>query len=273
MVYDLHAHSTASDGRLSPTELVHAAAAAGVSALALTDHDTVQGIAEARAAAPPGLRLIAGVEISALWRGRCVHILGLNVREDEPDLLAALALQERARDERGVRIGAALQRQNLPDVLAAAEREAHGGALGRPHFARALVAVGAVKDENEAFKKYLGAGKAGDVTTDWLSLEQAVDVIARAGGSAVLAHPSKYKLTRTKLLQLVGDFQRAGGAGLEARSGDQAAPEVRDLCIIAAKHELTVSCGSDFHTPDNPWRALGKSWPLPPAPAPVWSLW
>lgn len=272
MIYDLHAHSNASDGVLAPRELVQAAQIAGVGALALTDHDTTAGLAEAAvAAAAVGIELVAGVEISATAAGRTVHVLGLGIDPSAPALAALLAAQSAARFERASGINTALMRAGLRDCWEVALACAQGGTLGRPHFARALVATGQVPDEKLAFKRYLGAGCVGDISCDWVPLAAAVAAIGAAGGIACLAHPCKYKLTRTRLLALLEQFCDAGGGGLEVRSGQQAEPETRDLCIIARKFGLAASCGSDFHDPAQPWQALGRAWPLPVEATPVWS--
>lgn len=273
---DLHTHSTASDGILSPELLVSRAVARGVTLLALTDHDTQAGWPAARAAAQAAaLDLVPGVELSATWRGRGVHIVGLGQDPDHPVLVQALAALSQVRSERGLAIARALARAGLSgeqDILREALAEADGAALGRPHFARALVRLGKVKSVNLAFKRYLGAGKPGDVKQPFPTLEQAVALIGQAGGVAVLAHPNKYKLTRTKLRELLTDFCAAGGAALEVISGRQLATETAELCNLAGDFGLSAALGSDFHQPDQPWQELGAAGELPGQLVPVWTL-
>ena len=155
-----------------------------------------------------------------------------------------------------------------------AEALANGGQVGRPHFAQHMVNIGAVKNINQAFKRYLGAGKVGDVKQQWPQFSEVTQWVVEAGGVAVIAHPLKYQLTRTKLLELCADFQAAGGTGLEVISGGgQTAAQTRAMTEVCLKTGLQGSLGSDFHAPDMPWQALGSCGPLPPEITPIWSSW
>lgn len=274
MIYDLHTHSNASDGILSPSALVTRARQRGVTHLALTDHDTLQGLQSARQQAEiEGITLIDGIELSCLWMGRSIHIVGLNVDISCADLLGAIAAQQDARDARAEEIGKRLEKAGIPDALAGAKRIAGDAVLGRPHFARYLVEQGFAKSINGAFKQYLGAGKPGDIKHRWPDMASMVEAISKAGGVPVLAHPAKYELTRTKLRELLAAFKEAGGLALEVVSGQQVANETDTLSRLAIQFDLYASCGSDFHVPDQPWQELGGFTPLPPNCRPVWQLW
>lgn len=273
MRVDLHTHSTASDGALSPRELLAQASAAGVDMLAITDHDSVAGYQAVVAHQPPGMRLISGTEISCYWASLCVHVVGLGIDVDAPVLVAGLAAQRAARAERAVSIATRLAKAGFADTLTGAQRIAGDAAIGRLHFAAHLVEVGAAKDYTTAFKKYLGTGKPGDVKSAWIDMPEAIDWITQAGGAAVLAHPAKYKLTQRKLEQLVRDFAAAGGHALEVVSGAQAPGLTDRLGRLAARHGLRASSGSDFHHPGQPWAALGTQPPLPASCQPVWQDW
>ncbi len=274
MIYDLHTHSNASDGILSPAALVMRAKQRGVTHLALTDHDTLQGLHSARQQAEiEGITLIDGIEFSCLWAGRGIHIVGLNLDTQCADLLKAISTQQEARDARGVEIGRRLEKAGIPEPLAGARRLAGDAVLGRPHFARYLVEQGFASSINGAFKQYLGAGKPGDVKHRWPDIPSMVAAIRGAGGVPVLAHPAKYELTGTKLRKLLGEFKEAGGLAIEVVSGQQPVNETENLARVAAQFDLYASCGSDFHVPDQPWQELGSFTPLPSRCRPVWQLW
>lgn len=268
---DLHCHSRASDGALTPTELLARASDRGVTHLALTDHDTLDGQAEARtAAAASGVELISGIELSCLWKSQTIHVVGLDFDGESPEFLAAVAEQTDNRWRRAAMIADRLERLKVPDLLDRARDHADGDVPGRPHFAKALIEAGVVKDMNQAFKRYLGAGKPGDVKAYWPALETVVKWILDAGGVAVLAHPRKYKLTATKLRALVADFQRAGGQSLEVITSGQSSGDLGFLAELCRREGLWASQGSDFHFPGAPWCELGKIPALPEGLIPVW---
>ncbi|WP_143735600.1 PHP domain-containing protein [Microbulbifer mangrovi] len=278
---DLHCHSTASDGILSPTALVSRAKSAGVTLLALTDHDTVAGIDEAEAEARvQELTLLPGIELTALWGRRVVHIVGLNVDRRAAALVQAIGRRDQLRRERAQQIAERLEKRGFAGALAGAQMLAGEGVIGRPHFARWMVEAGHVSDSGKAFKRYLGAGKIGDVTVPWPDMVETVAAIRGAGGAAVLAHPLKYGLTRTKLRALLVDFCAAAGDAVEVVCGQQNPVQTREILGLldqAAASDgesgrLLASLGSDFHQPDQPWRALGCV-RLPAGVEPVWNLW
>jgi predicted metal-dependent phosphoesterase TrpH len=276
---DLHTHSTASDGLLAPAELVRRAAAAGVRVLALTDHDTVAGLAEARAAAQhEGIRLVNGVEVSVAWGGRTVHIVGLGIDPDNPALAEGLAGLRRFRDWRAEEIGRRLAKHGIEGAFEGAKALSGGQLVGRTHFARFLVAAGHAGSEREVFKRFLVSGKPGHVTGDWASLAQAVGWIREAGGQAVIAHPARYKLTRTKLLTLIGEFRAQGGAGIEVVCGSHSRDDAFNVARYAREQRLLASAGSDFHGPglalgNQPWIGLGQLPRLPDGCTPIWHDW
>lgn len=272
--FDLHSHSTASDGTLSPTELLDRAAAAGIGTLALTDHDTLEGLEEAAAqAARLGLEFVPGVEVSVIWNGRTVHIVGLNVDPDAAGLNAGLARMRRFRDWRAEEMGRLLAQVGIPGAFEGARERSNGRLISRTHFARFLVDTGHAETLREVFKRFLVRGKPGFVEGDWASLDEGVGWIRAAGGQAVVAHPARYDLTRTKLRALLQDFTAAGGEGIEVVCGSH----TRDDCFTMARHAqdfgLLASSGSDYHGPENPWIDLGRLPELPPGCRPIWQDW
>ncbi len=273
MIFDLHSHSNFSDGALSPQDLVVRAEERGVSVLAITDHDTIAGVEFAqKAGVIHGVTVIPGIEFSSQWGKAGVHIVGLGIDRSSPVLLNAIHAQEHSRRERSEAIGERLARAGFSGALHGARILAAGGSLGRPHFAQYLVNIGAVKNINAAFKKYLGTGKLADVKYQWPLMEQVVTWIHAAGGIAVLAHPAKYELTRMKLCALVDAFAMVGGDAVEVISGIQTGAITQDLAKIVNSRSLYASCGSDFHTPGQGWQELGSFGYLPENTKPVWDL-
>lgn len=273
MNIDLHCHSHFSDGQLAPDELLQRAYSNGVRCLSITDHDTLGAYQSGPLFVPSDMTLIPGIEMSAEWAGRNIHIVGLDVNPDDIALLSAVDSQQQVRIERAEQIARRLQKLGAGDLGPRARELANGASIGRPHFAHALVEAGVVRNVKEAFRKYLGTGKPGDVRNLWPSLATATNWINAAGGIAVLAHPGKYKLTRTKLNLLLDEFTAAGGRAMEVISGSQTDDETRKLAGIAAERQLLASCGSDFHRPDMQWSDLGRFPPLPASCEPVWAQW
>lgn len=270
--FDLHAHSTASDGVLKPEALVERAAVQGVRVLALTDHDTIAGIREAREAAQRhGLHLVAGVELSVTWHGGVLHVLGLGIDPDDAILSALMARLAELRQTRALAVAERLQRAGVTGALEGARRCAAQGQITRTHFARFLVEAGVVPSINHAFKRYLGRGRPAHVSVEWASLEETVACIRAAGGIAVLAHPLAYRLSGARMRRLLSAFVALGGAGIEVVCGGYSADMQRTCAQWALKHGLRGSVGSDFHTPETPWNELGRLAPLPPSVEPVWT--
>ncbi len=271
--YDLHSHSTASDGVLSPAALVRLAAENGVDVLALTDHDSTDGHAEAAAAADEvGIHFVPGIEISVSWRKRLIHVVGLGVDGNFTELQEGLVHLRIKRQQRAEAIGARFEKIGMPDVYAGACALA-GGVVGRLHFAMYLVEQGEARDIQQAFKKYLLKGKRCYVPCEWASLEDALGWIHGAGGQAVVAHPARYKMSRTLFREFLVDFKALGGAALEVACSSHSAEEARLMAGYADELGLLASVGSDFHSPHNSWAKLGQLHPLPDGCQPVWHDW
>lgn len=269
---DLHMHSTASDGALSPEQLVKLCAERGLSHIALTDHDTLDGVEEAQKAAwQCGISVLPATELSAQWRGVNIHVVGLLPSGAVGTLVEGLESQSRARNTRAEAIAKRLEKVGLKDALAKAQARAGERPLGRPDFAHVMVEDGLVPDLASAFKKYLGNGKVGDVKSHWPYLSEVVTWILDAGGVAVLAHPLRYKMTRRKRGLLFDEFRRAGGQAAELVSGYQNSDATRDLARQLQEYDLLASLGSDFHFPGGPL-APGTMSPIPrTAVSPVWT--
>lgn len=271
--HDLHCHSTASDGTLSPTELVQRACKQGVTHLALTDHDTIQGLAEARIAAETiGIKLINGIELSTSWQNKCFHIVGLGINPEAHALTAAIHNLQLTRNERAEQIADKLQKKHIPGALEAVKKAAGNAMITRTHFADFLLSQRHVSTQQEAFDRYLGNGKSAYVSTTWADLEQAVNWITEAGGVAVLAHPLRYQLTASWMKRLLTAFKDAGGQAIEVITGRTNPDEIRRSSLYACQFQLAGSVGSDFHSAANVWVELGKLAPLPKNIQPVWEL-
>ncbi len=268
---DLHTHSSYSDGALTPAQLVSEAAAAGVGVLALTDHDSTEGLAQARQAADAvGMRFVPGVEISAAWRAQDIHVLGLWIDADECALRGLLKSQADLRRARLRSICLRLSKARLPGEELLAAVEGQGGLPTRTHLAAAMVAAGLVARSDEAFRKYLAKGKSGYVSIAWPTLQATIGAIRGAGGVAVLAHPGRYRLSGGARRRLLDEFVAAGGTALEIMSGGNGAQHVESSTVLALKYGLQGSVGSDFHSPQFAWNPLGRSLKLPDCITPVW---
>lgn len=272
-VRDLHTHTVWSDGTLAPAELVAQARAGGVGMLALTDHDATDGLAEARAAAQRlGLQFIDGVEVSATWRRATVHVVGLGIDPDEPRLQAGLAQLRARREWRAREIDARLRRRNIHQAYEHARGLVRGNVVSRTHFARSLVRRGLVPDLRQAFRQYLGHGCVGHVPIEWAGLAEVVGWIRGAGGVAVLAHPTRYRLSAGQLRRLLAEFRDHGGGALEVVCPSHKPADIERMAWLARAHDLHASCGSDYHGPEQTWTAPGRLASLPPGAAPVWDL-
>jgi len=269
MIFDLHSHTTFSDGVLTPNELVSRALEKGVDVLAITDHDTIDAYAE-MPAAQDRLKVIPGIELSTQWGAAGIHVLGLNVDLGSDAIVSAARIQSETRLERARRIAENLAKKGIADAFEGALKLSAGSYIGRPHFAQHLINIGKVDSMHTAFKKYMGDGKAGDVKKHWAALPQIIEWIRDANGIAVLAHPLKYKLTRTRLKRLLDEFVAEGGQGMEVVSGQQTPQQTSDMALLCEQKQLLGSCGSDFHMPGKPWAELGVFAPLPSNVVPVW---
>ncbi len=271
---DLHCHSNVSDGMLPPAEVVARAAANGVHALALTDHDDVAGIAAAQAAADEtGLILIPGVEISVSWGGQTVHIVGLRIDPSHPELAAGLASIRVGRIERARRMGDDLAKSGIAGAYEGAHDYAvNKEMVGRTHFARWLVAQGHAPDMRSAFRRYLTRGNPGYVEHEWTSLENAVSWIRASGGMAVVAHPGRYAFNARDLHLLLDAFRALGGEGIEVITGSHHPSEYGKFADLARAFGLKASRGADFHAPGE-GIDIGRLPALPHYCQPVWHGW
>ena len=275
VIDDLHSHTTASDGCLTPEALVHRAVEMRVGTLAITDHDTTAAIAPAReeiSRSGLALNLIPGVEISTVWENHEIHIVGLNIDITHPLMCEFLAQQTERRNQRAQLIAERLEKAQIPGALEGAQQLAQGGAVTRGHFARFLVECGKASSMADVFKKYLARGKTGYVPPQWCTIEQAIDVIHHSGGKAVLAHPGRYNLSAKWLKRLVAHFAEHHGDAMEVAQCQQSPNERTQLATLARQHHLWASQGSDFHQPC-PWIELGRKLWLPAGVEGVWQLW
>ncbi|AGE94417.1 RNase RNM [Citrobacter farmeri] len=275
VIYDLHSHTTASDGRLTPEALVHRAVEMRVGTLAITDHDTTAAIpaaSEEISRSGLALNLIPGVEISTVWENHEIHIVGLNIDIENPAMRTFLAQQAERRQQRARLIADRLEKAHIAGAWEGALRLADGGVVTRGHFARYLVECGKATTLADVFKKYLARGKTGYVPPQWCTIEQAIDVIHHSGGKAVLAHPGRYDLSAKWLKRLVAYFAQHRGDAMEVAQCQQSPNERTQLATLARQHQLWASQGSDFHQPC-PWIELGRKLWLPAGVEGVWQTW
>ncbi|EAS62784.1 RNase RNM [Photobacterium angustum] len=275
MLFDLHSHTTASDGRLTPQELVRRAVDMRVDILAITDHDTVAGLHEAHTVieqeALP-ITLINGIEISTVWQNFDIHIVGLNIDPQNPTLVTFIEQQVERRLERAKEIGARLEKNKMPGAFEGAAKLAGDASITRAHFARWIVEQGYAKTMQAVFKKFLTRGNPGYVPPNWCTIADAIDVIHAAGGKAVIAHPGRYNMTAKWLKRLIQHFIEAGGDGMEVSQPQQAPQERRTLGDYAIQFNLLASQGSDFHY-QSPWTELGRNLWLPKDVPAIWHDW
>lgn len=275
MLFDLHSHTTASDGHFTPEMLVKRAVEYRVDVLAITDHDTVAGLAAAKLAIEQEtlpLHLINGIEISSVWENKDIHIVGLNIDPNSLALTTLIQAQGEKRYQRAALMATRLEKQGMLGALAGAKILAGDAPLTRSHFARWMVEQGHVKNLQTVFKKYLTRGNPGYVPPNWCTIQEAVNTIHLAGGQAVLAHPGRYQLTAKWLKRLLKDFVDAGGDGMEVAQPQQAPNERRLLADYAIQYGLAGSQGSDFHYP-SAWSELGRNLYLPKNCLEIWASW
>src|SRR3984957_15823757 len=248
---DLHTHSSCSDGLLAPAALVDLAVQRQVELLALTDHDTTSGCDEAHSACERhGIDFVPGVELTSLWRGREIHVIGLGIEPGHAPFIAHCASVLELRRERITAMGRRLTAAGLPGEELAAEALS-AAAPTRAHLARGLCSRG------------LKRGRPGYVAAEWPHLAGAVRCITAAKGVAVLAHPHRYQVSNGVLRELVGDFKAAGGAGIEVSLAGMGPGDADRAATLARRFDLAGSIGSDFHEPGLPWRPLGRFAKLP----------
>ncbi|WP_343588304.1 3',5'-nucleoside bisphosphate phosphatase [Pseudomonas sp.] len=272
---DLHCHSNVSDGVLPPAAVAEHAHKAGVNVWALTDHDEVGGIATARAAAQlHGMRFVTGVEISITWANETVHIVGLQIDENNPTLIKGLEDTRSGRDNRGREIGRQLELAGIPGAYEGALNYVDNPALmSRTHFARFLVEEGVCSSVSEVFRKYLSPGKPGYVEHRWASLQDAVGWILGAGGIAVIAHPGRYKFTPMQEGILFDEFKQLGGTAIEVVTGSHTPDQYPKYANLANSYGFLASRGTDFHAPGEARVDFRLLPPLPGNVTPVWHDW
>jgi predicted metal-dependent phosphoesterase TrpH len=272
---DLHCHSSVSDGVLAPAAVAAYARKGGVDVWALTDHDEIKGVKAARdAAADLGMRFVPGVEISVTWGGETVHVVGLQVNEDEPALVQGLAATRNGRDARGREIAAQLERAGIRGAYEGALKYVgNPDLLSRTHFARYLVEIGACNSTSEVFRKYLTEGKPGYVPHRWASLAEAVGWIRKAGGIPVIAHPGRYRFTPLAEGALFDEFKQLGGNAIEVVTGSHTPDQYETYAEAARRYGFLASRGTDFHAPGEARVEFDKLPPLPSNVTPVWHDW
>lgn len=274
LVYDLHTHTTASDGELSPEALIIKAKENGIDVIAITDHDTTAGIPQAAAEADKqNIKMLIGIELSVSWMDKNFHIVGLDIDPDNPALKESLNNTRDLREQRAVEIGRRLDKHGVSNAYNEARELAGLQTITRSHFARVLIEQGFAKDSREVFKKYLIHNKPGYVKTEWIEMETGLKLIKESGGVAILAHPLRYNITASWLRKFLTAFKAAGGEGIEVVTGSSSADEIKTTASFAKRFELTGSAGSDFHGFDNTWVKLGQLAPMPRSVMPVWENW
>lgn len=255
---DLHVHSNKSDGTLTPSEVAKLAHSAGLSAIALTDHDTVAGVAECMEAGQAlGLEVIPGIELSADFHGKEVHILGLNLDLMNPTLHATLKSFVEAREARNKKMLQKLQELGFDITEADLGKPEELSIIARPHFARALMNKGYVKTLDEAFEKYITPGKPAYVKKAAPDYKVCIDLIHAVGGKAILAHPYIYKFTNRNPFPLIEELAYNGLDGVEVIYPKHYDPEVHRLTQYCKGHHLIMTGGSDFHGDNKPDIRIG----------------
>ncbi|GLS93981.1 phosphatase [Piscinibacter gummiphilus] len=269
---DLHCHSVVSDGTLTPEVLAARAKANGVALWALTDHDEVGGQHRALAAArEQGMAYLTGVEISVTFANVTVHIVGLGFDPDDTTLVQGLWATRNGREARAREMAEGLAKAGITGTYEGALKYVGNPELiSRTHFARHLVDSGVCSDTQEVFRRYLIEGRPGYVPHRWAKLGDAVRWITGAGGTAVIAHPGRYKFTPNEEYALFTEFIAHGGRGVEVITGSHTAADFVKYAGMATEFDLLASRGSDFHSPEESHVDLGRLPPLPAKLTPVW---
>lgn len=269
MIVDLHTHSTCSDGKLTPQQLISRAQQNGVQLLAITDHDNIE--AHGLSGIQSSLCLITGIEVSSQWQGMGIHVLGLNIDTENTELQALINSQAEIRQTRSQRICEKLAKKGIAIDYRTLIAQSKIKQLGRSHIAEYLVEMGECKDISQAFRKYLGKKEFIGSERHWPAFDAVIQAIHHASGVAVLAHPNHYKLTRSKLKRLIKDFKVAGGQAMEVISGRQTEEITEKLALLCLEYQLLASTGSDFHRPSCYNCDVGYNQPLPSYLTPVWN--
>jgi hypothetical protein len=271
MKVDLHNHSYYSDGVFSPSEVVGLANEAGCDLFSLTDHDTTAGVAEAQIEADKlGVKLLNGVEISAFWRNMTIHIVGLGIDLNNDKLQEGLAHNQQLREDRAEKIALGLWRSGIKDALEKTQKLSKTSMLTRTHFAQMLIKEGYCKDMKSVFRRYLTGKKPGGVRVEWKNIDKVVDWIHAAGGKAVIAHPFRYRMTQTKIKNMLIDFKEVLGDGIEVVTATSTDEEITLSNQWAKEYKLLSSCGSDYHGWPNQRIQIGCLRDLPNLDNAIW---
>ena len=271
MKVDLHNHSYYSDGVFSPSEVVRFADDAGCDLFALTDHDTTDGLDEARQTADKlSVDLVSGVEISAFWRNMTIHIIGLDIDINNDILQAGLVHNQQLRKERAEKIALGLWRAGIKDALEKTQALSKTDMLTRTHFAQMLIGEGYCKDMKSVFRRYLTGKKPGGVRVEWKNIDEVVGWIHAAGGQAVLAHPFRYRMTNTKIKNMFLNFKEVFGDGVEVVTATSTDEEISLSNQWAKEYKLLSSCGSDYHGWPNQRIQMGCLKDLPNLDNAIW---
>ena len=256
---DFHTHSHCSDGVLSPTALVERARTRNVGTLALTDHDTIAGLEEARAAcAQAGIRFVPGVELSAGWRGQTIHVVGLQIDEQHAGLRSHLDAVRARRRQRLAVIGERLEKKARLPGRELATVAGESPSPTRMHLARLMVERGHARDTQDAFDRFLNRDTPGHVPAEWPAFASVMSILRDSAALPVLAHPHRYRLSSGQLRELTSTFAQEGGVALEASMAGMSLNDADRIASLCRKHELHASMGSDFHDPAVPWNPLGR---------------
>ena len=271
MKVDLHNHSYYSDGVFSPSEVIGLANEAGCDLFSLTDHDTTAGVAEAQIEADKlGVKLLNGVEISAFWRNMTIHIVGLDIDLNNDKLQEGLAHNQQLREDRAEKIALGLWRSGIKDALEKTQKLSKTSMLTRTHFAQMLIKEGYCKDMKSVFRRYLTGKKPGGVRVEWKNIDEVVDWIHAAGGKAVIAHPFRYRMTQTKIKNMLIDFKEVLGDGVEVVTATSTDEEITLSNQWAKEYKLLSSCGSDYHGWSNQRIQIGCLRDLPNHDNAIW---
>ena len=271
MKVDLHNHSYYSDGVFSPTEVVRLADEADCNLFALTDHDTTDGLSEAQQMADElSVNLVSGVEISALWRNMTIHIVGLGIDINNDILQKGLHYNQRLREERAEKIALGLRRAGITDALEKTQELSKTDMITRTHFAQMLIREGYCKDMKSVFRRFLTGKKPGASRVEWRSFDEVVGWIHAAGGLAVIAHPFRYRMTQTKIKNMLIDFKEVLGDGVEVVTATSTDEEITLSNQWAKEYKLLSSCGSDYHGWPNQRIQMGCLKDLPSFDNAIW---
>lgn len=271
---DFHSHTKFSDGGLTPQELIDRAVNYQLDVLAITDHDTVSGLAVAQSHIEQNqlpITLVKGIEISCAWKSFEIHIVGLNIDPENAELSALITAQKLARESRALKMAEKLAKCGIENVYEPAKALADKGTITRAHFAKVLLQQGHVGNMQAAFDKYIGRGNRAYVKPQWCEIPEAVKAIHAAGGVAVIAHPVRYDLSTKWLRRLVVDFKQAGGNALEIVLPQMSSDQRKLMLSFCLEYDLLASAGSDFHYPSK-WSDLGRNLKMPEGADPIWTL-